>query len=192
MVYKFSICLFLICLLSFACSKEKAGTCKHCDSVEKYDKSQLPEGKLSYKAPANWSKEAAANSMRLEQYKIAANSTLSISSLAGDAVGIDANLERWKKQFIPESISQPIIKKQFNHNSIPVPHLLISGTYLESKNPFEANAEKISHENWSAYIIVAELAESTWFFKALGPTAEIKAAEERLNEFMMSLNILGV
>lgn len=190
MISKFSLCIFLLCLLSFACSKSETATCDNCHAVEKYDNSNLPKGNLSYKSPAHWSKEPASNSMRLDQYKIAQNSTLSVSSLAGDAGGIDANLERWKKQFAGESAPHLILKKQFNHNSIPISSLSISGTYLESKNPFEPNSEKIIHKDWSAYIVVAELADATWFFKALGPSLEIDAEKKHLDEFVMSLNLL--
>ncbi|MFM7458654.1 MAG: hypothetical protein ACKO3R_08370, partial [bacterium] len=52
--------------------------------MTKYDTRHLAKGAISYKVSNTWVKEPVSNSMRLEQYKIADNSNLSVSFLLGN------------------------------------------------------------------------------------------------------------
>lgn len=157
--------------------------------MTKYDTSQLAKGAISYKVSDTWVKEAVSNSMRLEQYKIADNSNLSVSFLPGNAGGLDANIERWKNQFSQDAVFKILENTQFNYHSIPVTKIYLNGNYLESKDPFNPSAQKLLHENWAAYIIVAETEPGTWFFKVLGPAQELKREESNLDDFVRSFAI---
>jgi hypothetical protein len=157
--------------------------------MTKYDTRHLPRGTINYKASSTWVKEAVSNSMRLEQYKIADNSNLSVSFLPGNAGGLDANIERWKKQFSQDAVFKILENTQFNYHSIPVTKIYLNGNYLESQDPFNPSAQKLLRENWAAYIIVAETEPGTWFFKVLGPASELKLESERLDDFVKSFAI---
>ena len=104
--------------------------------MTKYDTRHLPQGTINYKVSSTWVKEPVSNSMRLEQYKIADNSNLSVSFLPGNAGGLEANIERWKNQFSQDEEFKILENTQFNYRSIPISKLYLSGTYLESKDPF--------------------------------------------------------
>ncbi|MEB3316476.1 MAG: hypothetical protein VKK32_09740 [Candidatus Melainabacteria bacterium] len=157
--------------------------------MTKYDTSQLAKGAISYKVSDTWVKEAVSNSMRLEQYKIADNSNLSVSFLPGNAGGLDANIDRWKNQFSQDAVFKILENTQFNYHSIPVTKIYLNGNYLESKDPFNPSAQKLLRENWAAYIIVAETEPGTWFFKVLGPAQELKREENNLDDFVRSFAI---
>jgi hypothetical protein len=157
--------------------------------MTKYDTSQLAKGAISYKVSDTWVKEAVSNSMRLEQYKIADNSNLSVSFLPSNAGGLAANIERWKNQFSQDAAFKILENTQFNYHSIPVTKIYLNGNYLESKDPFNPSAQKLLRENWAAYIIVAETEPGTWFFKALGPDQELKREENNLDDFVRSFAI---
>ena len=157
--------------------------------MTKYDTSPLAKGAISYKVSDTWVKESVSNSMRLEQYKIADNSNLSVSFLPGNAGGLEANIERWKNQFSQDAVFKILENTQFNYHSIPVTKIYLNGNYLESKDPFNPSAQKLLRENWAAYIIVAETEPGTWFFKALGPAQELKWEENNLDDFVRSFAI---
>ncbi len=177
---------YLLLLLAFsitACSSFSG------DQMTKYDAQHLAKGAISYKVSNTWVKEPVSNSMRLEQYKIANNSSLSVSFLPGNAGGLDANIERWKNQFSQDAAFKILENTQFNYHSIPVTKLYLNGNYLESKDPFNPSTQKLLRKNWAAYIIVAETEPGTWFFKILGPVSELKQEEKHLEDFVKSFAI---
>ncbi|NBV97957.1 MAG: hypothetical protein EBR67_00400 [Proteobacteria bacterium] len=180
----FRFYLFIVMTFSMA-------ACSSFSSQEmtKYDTRHLAKGAISYKVFNTWIKEPVSNSMRLEQYKIADNSNLSVSFLPGNAGGLEANIERWKNQFSQDAAFQILENTQFNYHSIPVTKLYLNGNYLESKDPFNPSAQKLLRENWAAYIIVAETELGTWFFKVLGPAQELKREENNLDDFIRSFAI---
>jgi hypothetical protein len=173
----------LIFLLNTACSNLAV------NEMTKYDTSRLAKGAISYKVSNTWIKEPVSNSMRLEQYKIADNSNLSVSFLPGNAGGLDANIERWKNQFSQDAVFKILENTQFNYHSIPVTKIYLNGNYLESQDPFNPSTQKLLRENWAAYIIVAETEPGTWFFKVLGPASELKLEGKHLDDFVKSFTI---
>ena len=181
-LFKFYV-LMLLAFSITACSNLAV------NEMTKYDTRHLVKGVISYKVSNTWVKEAVSNSMRLEQYKIADNSDLSVSFLPGNAGGLDANIERWKNQFSQDAAFKILENTQFNYRSIPITKLYLKGNYLESKDPFNPSAQKLLRENWAAYIIVAETETGTWFFKALGPSQELKLEENNLDDFIRSFAI---
>lgn len=183
MISKYYFSIFLFFLLNTACSNLAV------HEMTKYDTRHLAKGDIAYKVSNTWVKEPASNSMRLEQYKIADNSNLSVSFLPGNAGGLDANIERWKNQFSHDAAFKILENTQFNYHSIPVTKLYLNGNYLESKDPFNPSAQKLLRENWAAYIIVAETESGTWFFKALGPASELKLEENNLDDFRRSFAV---
>jgi hypothetical protein len=183
MISKYYFSIFLFFLLNTACSNLAV------HEMTKYDAQHLAKGAISYKVSNTWVKEAASNSMRLEQYKIADNSNLSVSFLPGNAGGLAANIERWKNQFSQDAVFKILENTQFNYHSIPVTKLYLNGNYLESQDPFNPSAQKLLRKNWAAYIIVAETESGTWFFKILGPASEIKQEEKHLEDFVRSFAI---
>lgn len=183
MTSKYYFSIFLFFLLNTACSNPAV------HEITKYDTGHLAKGAISYKVSNTWVKEAASNSMRLEQYKIADNSKLSVSFLPGNAAGLAANIERWKNQFSQDAVFKILESIQFNYHSIPVTKLYLNGNYLESKDPFNPSAQKLLRKNWAAYIIVAETESGTWFFKALGPAQEINLEKKNLDDFIRSFTI---
>jgi hypothetical protein len=178
-LFKFYV-LILLAFSITACSNLAV------NEMTKYDTRHLAKGVISYKVSNTWVKEAVSNSMRLEQYKIADNSNLSVSFLPGNAGGLEANIERWKNQFSQDAVFKILENTQFNYNSIPVTKIYLNGNYLESQDPFNPSAQKLLRENWAAYIIVAETEPGTWFFKVLGPASELKREEKNLDDFMRS------
>jgi hypothetical protein len=181
-LFKFYFSIFLTFLITACSNSPNSG-------ITKYDTRNLAKGAIAYNTYSAWIKEPVSNSMRLEQYKIANNSKLSVSFLSGAAGGLDANIERWKNQFSSAAELKILENSQFNYHSIPITKLYLKGNYLESQDPFDPSAQKLLRENWAAYIIVAETKSGTWFFKILGPAPEVKQEEKNIDDFIRSFTI---
>jgi len=177
-IFTFSFAIFFF----VACSKSISDS-----RIHSYNNLDLPRVSIEYEASKKWRNVQPKNSMRIEEFAIGKASSLSVYRLPGNAGTVAENKARWEKQFKDNGKRKVILEEQFNIGVLPVTKFYLTGDYLEAENPFIAETKRITHEDWSMFIVVVELADEKWFFKALGPAAEIKAEQGGLNDFVLSI-----
>ena len=149
----------------------------------------MPVGPLQYQALEDWDLGTPDNFMRLEQFQIQDNSELAVYFLPGEAGSVDANIARWKKQFLANEARKVVFEKKYNYKSIPLTKIMIEGDYKEMVNPFDPSSEKKIKDSWAMFAVVAELEEGKLFFKALGPKEELLSSQEDIDEFVSTFRI---
>lgn len=169
-------------VLLIACSKPVLDS-----RIHSYNNVDLPRVSIGYQASAEWQKVQPKNSMRVEEFAIGKDSSLSVYRLPGNAGTVAENKTRWEKQFKDNDKRKVLLEEQFNIGVLPITKFYLTGDYLEAENPFIADTKRITHEDWSMFVAVVELADEKWFFKAVGPSAEIKAEQGKLNDFVLSI-----
>lgn len=140
---------------------------------------------ITLNAPATWKQEPPANRLRLAQFKIPAvegdkePAELVVSSFPGGGGGIDANLERWVKQFQGEGR-----KVKITFGACPQGEYYfseISGTYNRSIGPpIAGRTEAVPGSRSLGVILVVAKgdAKEAYFLKLTGPDKTVAAAAE--------------
>ncbi|HEY1957259.1 MAG TPA: hypothetical protein VGH28_16685 [Polyangiaceae bacterium] len=131
---------------------------------------------LTWKAPAKWTKVPNPNAMRLATYKISDDTELVVTRAGGD---LQSNIERWKGQFEGEAVVQQSQKKV---HDLRVTIVKIEGTYGGGMDPSAA-----PHEGWTMLAAIVETPEQPYFFKIVGPSATVTAAEKPFDEMIEAL-----
>ena len=134
---------------------------------------QLPEG---------WT-EAAPTSMRVGNFKIAASPEAEcyLTMLKGAAGGVDANINRWRRQ-----MGQPELKPEEIAALPKVDVLGQSGPLVEIAGSFTGMAGQ-QFENYMLMGVVIALPNEALFVKMTGPEAVVKAEKDHFIAFCKSL-----
>jgi hypothetical protein len=135
-----------------------------------------------WQVPEGWS-EAPATSMRVGNFKIAADPQAEcyLTVLKGAAGGVDANINRWRRQMgqpelTPEEIAALPKLEVFGK---PAPMVEIPGSFTG-----------MAGEQFPDYLlmgVVVLLTDETLFVKMTGPKAVIETERERFAAFCKSL-----
>lgn len=181
MRYSFSWLLIFIIFFGYSCTKNGVRS--------KYDTSRLPAGPIQYQALDAWELETPENFMRLKQFQISKNSELAVYFLPGLAGTVSENIARWKNQFLANSSKKELLLEQYNFKAIPLTEFYIEGDFKKSSNPFNPDAEKQVLNSYAMFVILAELEEGKWFFKALGPKEEISSVRPEIEQFIQTFRI---
>lgn len=134
---------------------------------------QLPEG---------WT-EAAATSMRIGNFKIASSPETEcyLTMLKGAAGGVDANINRWRRQ-----MGQPELKPEEIAALPKVEVLGQSGPLVEIAGSFTGMAGQ-QFENYMLMGVVIALPNEALFVKMTGPEAVVKAEKDHFVALCKSL-----
>jgi hypothetical protein len=134
---------------------------------------QLPEG---------WS-EAPATSMRIGNFKVASSPETEcyLTLLKGTAGGVDANINRWRRQ-----MGQPELKPE-EIAALPKADVLGQQAPLaEIAGSFTGMAGQ-QFPDYMLTGVVVTLADETLFVKMTGPAAVVKAEKDHFQAFCKSL-----
>jgi len=128
---------------------------------------------LTWKAPADWSTAPNPNPMRLATYKLprtAADNeeTELIIARAGGDVG--TNVARWKSQFDGAFTAKEAHKTV---HDLKVTIVQIDGTYTGGMGPSGGR-----HDGWTMLAAIVETKDQPYFFKVIGPSATVHAAQK--------------
>jgi len=134
---------------------------------------------LEWTTPSGW-EQKAPSSMRYGSFAIpgknGTQADLSVISLAGDAGGVLANINRWRNQLgLP-----PITEAQLSGNFTQVDVLDAKVILVDfAKDKTRMLAAILPH------------GPSTWFFKMTGDNSLVEAQKTRFTEFLKSLRFTG-
>ena len=164
-------------------------SCSSNSLKSKYNNSNLPTGPVRYQALESWKSSEPDNFMRLEQFQVSKNSKLAVYFLPGAGGTVKENIQRWRNQFLVNESREELLFEQYNFKAMPLTEFHMVGDFKKSVNPFNPNAEKDIIEAYAMYTVIAELEEGKWFFKFLGPKAEISSLTEQIREFISSFQV---
>jgi hypothetical protein len=145
-------------------------------------------GGLRWKVPATWTEERGS-AMRVATYKVPGAGPDAAGECAvfffgpGQGGSVDANLERWSRQF--EGNPKPE-RSERRVNDLPVTVARLAGTYLAPGGPsMQSQGKRPGYRLLGA---IVEAPEGLVFFKLTGPAATIRAAERGFETLVASFS----
>jgi len=133
--------------------------------------------KADWTAPATWS-EQPASQMRAGSYHVGANEKMvdvSIVPLAGEAGGDLANVNRWRGQLGLKPVDAGGLSAISRKEKLG-PHAALVVEFASTDSaPKRILAAIVTHN------------ETTWFFKAMGPDAAVRAMTADFKKFVGSV-----
>ncbi len=132
---------------------------------------------LTWTAPKGWEAQANQNPMRLATYKVGDGAELSIVRAGGTT---DANVKRWTGQF---DGAPKVTRTDRQVHGLGATVVRIDGSFLGGG--MGAPTEK--HDGWSMLAAIVESSGSPYFFKLLGPSAQIDRARASFDSLVNSV-----
>lgn len=136
--------------------------------------------------PDNWASEPPSNALRLAQFKIPAaegdkeGAELVISSFGGDGGGVDANFQRWVKEFSAEGRVTKLTQGDSKLGKYYVCDN--TGTYNKRVGPPQAG-KTTAVEGQRSYAVVLQVKDKgTYFLKLVGPEKTVTAIGDTFRE----------
>ncbi len=137
---------------------------------------------IAWTVPKGWHTASNPNAMRIATYRPAENCELSVVRAGGTT---DANIQRWIGQFDEPAHSQRTRKLV---QGLRVEVVDIGGTYAGGGMMPGSPAEP--HAGWKLLGAVVETPGSHYFFKLVGPSAEVTAAHASFDALIASVRPL--
>jgi hypothetical protein len=132
---------------------------------------------LHWTAPVGWDAAASESPIRLATYRSGALE-LTVSRAGGST---DANLARWVGQF---DQAGPDTRHESTVNGLHVSTLEVAGTYEGGMTP---GGSEHAHPRWALLGAVVETSGPSYFFKLVGPDAEVRAAHPAFDALLRSV-----
>jgi hypothetical protein len=141
-----------------------------------------PVSPYKWQVPEGWS-EAPATSMRIGNFKIAASPDAEcyLTVLTGAAGGVDANINRWRRQ-----MGQPELKPEEIAALAKVDVLGMPAPVVEIAGSFTGMAGQQFPDHMLLGTVVM-LADETLFVKMTGPAAVVSSEKDHFLAFCKSL-----
>ncbi len=145
-------------------------------------------GGVGWTVPSTWAQERVS-SMRVATYKVPGSTPDAAGECAvfffgpGQGGSVDANLERWSRQF--EGSPKPE-RSERRVNDLPVTVVRLAGTYLAPGGPMMQSQGK--RPGYRLLGAIVQAPEGLVFFKLTGPAATIGAAERGFEALVSSLS----
>jgi hypothetical protein len=139
------------------------------------DNQQAPS--LTWTVPKGWQTEGNPNPMRLATYKVGDGAELSVARAGGT---IDANVKRWTGQF---DGTPKVARTTRQVHGLSATVVRIDGSF--QGGGMGAAPEK--HDGWSMLAAIVESTGSPYFFKLLGPSAQVDQARASFDSLLESV-----
>jgi hypothetical protein len=144
---------------------------------------------LTWEDPPAWKRMPGTSAMRKATYHLpraagdSADPELAVFYFGpGQGGGIDANIERWIKQF-PDTKSSAVRREDFDANGLRVHTVEIEkGTFI-SGMPGDTQAKT----GYGLLGGIVEAPSGAYFFKVTGPAASVKAARADFRKLLSSV-----
>ncbi len=151
----------------------------------------LANGKLALRADASWEEVRPRVSLIQYEFRVPPPETaeapgrITVTAAGG---GIEANIERWKKQFRADDVSRTengsVEKKTIAGLEV---HLVdVSGTFLDRRGPFAPAIERPGYRLLGAIIPTPD--DGTFFVKFTGPRPTVTENKEKFAAMIDSLH----
>jgi len=165
--------------------------CLACNSTKT---PPLDLGVVTLQADPEWRATAPSSNMRKAQFtlpRVAGDSEDAELVVyyfgAGQGGSVEANLERWYKQFAQPDSSASADKAQVTRDTVDGMNLTmvdLGGTYVAQVTP--GAPERHNKPNFRMLAAVLETAEGPYFFKLVGPDQTIAQRAPGFQQFMKS------
>ena len=148
---------------------------------------------LSWKAPAGWTAEPPANTMRRAQYRVPgpAGEGECVVFYFGPGQGGDAqsNAERWASQFT-DAAGQPAVGSMKTRNAtvngMQVLYVEAAGTYQAGS--MMGTGQVVAKPDWALLGAIAAGPDANWFFKFTAPSGTLEANRAAFDAMIASLS----
>ena len=144
-------------------------------------------GGVTWSVPARWS-EQPGGSMRVATYSVPAAKAAEAGECAvfffgaGQGGGVDANVERWSKQFEGSPKAERSARKV---NNLSIALAQIAGVYLAPGGAMMQSQGK--RPGYRLIGAIVEAPQGDLFFKLTGPAATVAAAQADFDTLLASL-----
>ena len=153
-------------------------------------------GGLTFEVPETWKSGRPASSMRRAQLAIPAakgdkeDGECVLFAFPGGAGSVEDNIDRWAGQFRTEEDAppKPVIKKVKGKNA-DVTRVEISGRYVAPLAP--GNPQTVNKPAFMLLGAIVVAPEVSYFLKATGPEATMKAAAAEFDALIASMTLGG-
>ena len=140
-------------------------------------------GNLDWKAPPEWTVAPNTSSMRLATYRVADATELTVVRAGGST---DANIERWQGQFQGSPVTE---RKEKTAHGIKMTVFHIAGTFAGGGMSATPGASAESHAGWTMLAAIVEPGGTPYFFKMLGPSAQVDHARASFEKMLDGLTV---
>jgi hypothetical protein len=141
--------------------------------------------------PGEWKEEAPANRMRFMQFRLPKKGDdkddgelIVFKGLGGDS---KANIERWKKQFVPpegKKINDVAKVEEIKIGGRAATYLDVQGTYLFNPQPFNPKSKTEKKPKYRMLAIHFEGPDNIYHIKLTGPAKTIEAYKKGFDEWV--------
>ena len=149
---------------------------------------------LTFKTPASWKKETPKSPMRKAQIVIPAvkgddePAELLVFIFPGGAGGLEANIDRWEKQFVDADKRTPKAKIEKKKGiNVDVTRVEISGRFVASVMPGAPG--KNDKPNYRLLGAVVETKDAGYFLKLTGPEKTVADSTKAFDSLIESMKL---
>jgi hypothetical protein len=151
-------------------------------------------GGITFDVPTGWKSAKPSSSMRRAQLVIPPvegdkdSCEVVLFAFPGGAGSVDANIERWAGQFKGANDAPPKpLSKVLKGQNTEVTHVEISGRYVAPLMP--GSRETVDKPNYKLLGAIVVTPEVSYFLKAVGPDATMKAASKDFDALIASMKL---
>jgi hypothetical protein len=146
---------------------------------------------LKSTTPGDWKEEAPSNRMRLTQFRLPKkgddkdDAELVIFQKLGG--GSKANVERWKKQFVPpegKKIDDVAKEMEIKIGDRPATYLDVRGDYLFNPQPFNPRSKAEKKAGYRMLAIYFDGPKEIYQIKLTGPAKTVEAYKKGFDEWV--------
>ena len=145
---------------------------------------------VSFEVPADWESSKPTSAMRKAQVTAPAaegdeeSAELLLYVFPGGAGTVEANVDRWQKQFSDEEGDTPEVETEtVKAGDLDVTRVECSGTY---RDPFAAGGPR---EDYRLLGAILQTESAGYYFKMVGPSKTMEEAEAGFDAMIKSLKL---
>ncbi|MFO0910232.1 MAG: hypothetical protein U0794_18130 [Isosphaeraceae bacterium] len=157
---------------------------------------EIDAGGLKFEAPATWKSTPPQSQMRRAQLKIEPvkgdedPAELIVFAFPGGAGTVDANVERWQRQFRDKEGNPPRAEvKVVKGKNVESTRVEIAGHYFPSN--FPGQPKQPDRENYRLLGAIVLTDDTGYFLRLVGPEKTITAAKPAFDKLMESFKVEG-
>ena len=155
---------------------------------------KIESGGVKFEVPKAWKSSKPTSRMRVAQFAVDPaegdkdKAELVVTTFAGAAGGIDANLDRWKKQF-EDKDGKPaeITHETRKGKNVEVTFAEAHGRYVAAITP--GSPEKYDKTDWRLLGVIVQTPETSYFFKMVGPEKTVKNARPAFEAMIKTISV---
>ena len=156
---------------------------------------EIDAGGLKFTTPAAWKAKAPESEMRRAQLTIEpaggdkAGAELVVFAFPGDAGGVDANVERWKRTFKDEKGDPPKVDvKTVKGKNTDLTRVEMAGHYTPTTFPGQPKQEE--KDNYRLLGAIVLTGGNSYFVRLVGPEKTVNGARDDFDKALASMEVV--